>query len=67
MIVLVFFSGYLMFLAFFSYSPGFAGGTLLATLLTLLLTPYFASVYIGLTLVQPTLVQLSSLIDNDPR
>ena len=49
LIVLVFFSGYRMFLAVFSYSPGFVEGTLLIlfTLFTLILTPYFASVYIG--------------------
>ena len=46
--------GNLRLLAFSLYSPGLWEG-----LLTLLLTPYFASVYVGLTLGQPTLVQLS--------
>ena len=36
LIVLVFFSGYLTFLAVFPYSPGFAGGTLGTTSLYLL-------------------------------
>ena len=48
-----------MFLAVFPYSPGFAGGTLLYFTSVQVTILYFAPVYIGLTLVQLTLVQLS--------
>ena len=49
LIVLVFFSGYLTFLAVFPYSPGFAGGT------SLYFTP-FQFRLLHFTLLQFTLV-----------
>ena len=61
LMVLVFFSGYLMFLAVFPYSPGFAGGTLLATTLTLLTTLFTSYLCFSLHWFNISLANLGSV------